>query len=365
MRILIVSDAWRPQVNGVVRTYEHIMDEVHQSDGHRIDVIGPEDFPVRLPMPGYSEIRLAFFPYRRLARMIGRLQPESIHIATEGPLGKAARRYCLRHDIPFTTAYHTQFPDYIEKRLEKISPALARWGKNKARKMMLDFHNRAQAILVTTKSLEAELKEIGYTPPLYPLTRGAPLHVFYPGEPEQFKDMKRPVALYVGRVAVEKNLEDFLSMDWDGTKAVVGVGPSMTYLKEKYPDVLFAGKQTGAALASYYRSADIFVFPSRTDTFGIVLLEALASGLPVAAYNVTGPKDIITAPHLGTLHDDLAQAAREALAVAERRMERHKHIREHYSWQKAAEQFLDTQGLFPVLAGPWHKNKKTGIRQRG
>lgn len=355
MRILIISDAWKPQVNGVVRTYEHIMDEVHAGHDHKIDVIGPESFPVNIPLPGYREIRLALFPYRRLCRMVEDYQPESIHIATEGPLGKSARRYCLQHNIPFTTAYHTQFPDYIEKRLEKFCKPLARWCKKYAQNSIRDFHSPAQAILITTKSLGEELKALGYTSPLHELTRGAPLHLFFPGEPEQFHDLPRPIALYVGRVAIEKNLEDFLSMEWHGSKAVVGDGPSMNYLKSKYPKIIFAGTKTGEELASYYRSADIFVFPSKTDTFGIVLLEALASGLPIAAYNVTGPKDIVTAPHLGVLHDDLSEAAKKAITHTGTALDRHNHIKEHYSWQKAAQQFIETQIKFPVLKAPWHK----------
>lgn len=338
---MVISDAWLPQVNGVVRTYEHLGEELRKL-GHDFHVIGPADFPRRMKMPGYAEIELALFPYSRLKNMIAAYAPTTIHVATEGPLGWAARHYCRKHGIRFTTAYHTQFPDYIAKRLSKYLPFLYAPVKNAATAWLRLFHAPAAGIVTTTPSLNAELKKKGYATPLHAMKRGAALDIFQPGEATLFHDMKQPIALYVGRVAIEKNLEDFLAMRWSGTKIIVGEGPSLGALKKKYPDVLFAGKKTGAELAAHYRSAHVFVFPSRTDTFGIVLVEALACGLPVAAYNVTGPRDIVTDDFLGTLHhDDLSDAAHRALALKEHAPARAVHAREHYAWSAIARQFLD------------------------
>lgn len=341
MKILIISDAWKPQVNGVVRTYEHIAEEL-EKDGHIIKVIGPADFPYRIPMPGYSEIELAINPYGRLKRMIEEFDPDALHIATEGPLGQAGRKYCIRHNLKFTTTYHTHFPDYIAKRVGKFLPFLASPVKKSAIKSLREFHSHAAVMLIATQSLEDELKEWGFETPMHRLTRGAKLDIFRPGVPEMFHDLKRPVAIYVGRVAIEKNLEDFLDMTWHGSKVIVGDGPDLAELQNKYPGAHFAGKKEGEELGAHYRSADIFVFPSRTDTFGMVLVEALASGIPVAAYDVTGPRDIITEPHLGALHDqDLADAAGRALEQAEHKHKRRAHVEEHYTWPAVAKQFFD------------------------
>lgn len=341
MKILIISDAWKPQVNGVVRTYEHIGEEL-EKDGHEIKVIGPADFPVRFPMPGYPEIELAVNPYGRLKRMTGEFDPDAIHIATEGPLGQAARKYCNKHNLKFTTTYHTHFPDYIAKRVAKFIPFLSEPVKKSAIKSLRDFHDDASAMLIATQSLEDELKSWGFQTPMHRLSRGAKLDIFRPGNPEMFDDLPRPIAIYVGRVAIEKNLEAFLDMRWEGSKVIVGDGPDMMELQRNYPDAHFVGKKEGEELGAHYRSADIFVFPSRTDTFGMVLVEALACGLPVAAYNVTGPRDIITEPFLGALSDDdLADAAGRALALAEHKDKRRAHVEEHYTWPAVAKQFLD------------------------
>jgi glycosyltransferase involved in cell wall biosynthesis len=346
MKILIISDAWTPQINGVVRTYEHICEELEKI-GQEVYVIGPSDFPRRMPMPGYREIELVIAPYRRLKRKIEELEsnsPVSIHIATEGPLGRAARRYCLKHGHSFTTAYHTQFPDYIAKRVERFLPFMAEWVKEFATNIIRHFHAPSSAMMFTTERMQQELNERGFKAPKHALKRGVHIDRFYPGESSLFDDLQRPIALYVGRIAVEKNLEDFLGMVWDGSKVIVGDGPDLAALQEKYSKVVFAGRKIGEELAAHYRSADIFVFPSRTDTFGIVLLEALASGLPIAAYDVTGPGDIITVPFLGCLHeDDLAHAAGKALEHKGSAAERHEHVKEHYSWANIAKQFLDIQ----------------------
>lgn len=341
MKILIVSDAWFPQVNGVVGTYKHIADELVKS-GHDIKVIGPSDFPLRFPMPAYPEIELCVAPYRRLKKMIAEYAPDIIHIATEGPLGKAGRRYCMKTSFPFTTCYHTHFPDYIAQRAAKFMPFLYRPVKKAAIASIRAFHAPANAMMVATPSLEDELKSWGFKTPMHRLTRGVDIEMFRPGRKTEFKGLETPVALYVGRVAIEKNVEAFLQMEWNGSKVIVGEGPSKAMLEKKYPDARFVGKKTGEDLAAHFRSADIFVFPSRTDTFGMVLVEALASGLPIAAYDATGPRDIVTEDVLGALDDaDLGAAARKALAVRAHGQARRDHAREHYTWPVAAEQFFD------------------------
>jgi len=341
MKLLIISDAWKPQLNGVVRTYEQLITHM-ETQGHQVEVIGPADFPYRRPLPGYAEIELVIAPYRRLVRLIEAAQPESIHIATEGPLGRAAARWCQKHGRPYTTCYHTQFPDYAAKRVARYLPFAAESVRRYFIGSLRRFHNKAGGILISTPSIEQELLSHGFTVPPYRFTRGVPLEIFNPGPSGLFADLPRPIALYVGRVAVEKNLEDFLSMAWHGSKVVVGDGPDLAMLRQKYPDAVFAGRQQGKALADHYRAADVFVFPSRTDTFGIVLIEALACGLPVAGYNVSGPKDIITEDFLGALHeDDLAAAAQKALLAATYKEQRHDHIKQHYTWDTASRQFID------------------------
>ena len=339
MKILIISDAWHPQLNGVVRTYEYLAEELVR-EGHEVKVIGPADFPFKIPMLGYAEIELVIGAYRRLAKMIDVEKPQHIHIATEGPLGLAGRRYCVKQKIPFTTSYHTQFPDYVAKRFGHYVPLLHGPTYFLAKRFVRWFHAPAGAVLVATPSLEAQLHDWGFKVPLLRFSRGVNLDLFFPGEKTLFSNLKKPIALYVGRIAIEKNLEDFLAMDWPGSKVLVGDGPSLPFLKNKYPDAHFAGKKTGAELAECYRSADVFVFPSRTDTFGIVLVEALASGLPVAAYDVTGPKDIVTDPSLGALHEsDLGLAAREALKNGNAQTRSH-HVKHNYTWENAARQFI-------------------------
>ena len=337
MKLLIISDAWQPQVNGVVRTYEHLSATLTEV-GHTVKVIGPADFPHTMPMPGYAEIELILFPYKRLCSLIEGFEAEAIHIATEGPLGYAAKRYCKKTSTPFTTSYHTHFPDYIAKRLSKYLPFLYKPSHALGKKIVRDFHQDSAGIFIATKSLEHELKNWGFKAPMHRLTRGVDLSLYHPGDNTAFTDLKTPIALYVGRVAIEKSIEDFLAMEWDGSKVVVGDGPSRTALEKKYPNAHFVGKKLGKELAAHYRSADLFVFPSRTDTFGIVLIEAMASGLPVVAYDVTGPKDIITEPMLGTLTDDLAIGAREALKH-DKAKERAAHAKAYYTWENAAKQF--------------------------
>ena len=337
MKILIISDAWYPQVNGVVRTYEHLSEELIKM-GHQVHVIGPSDFPYRLPLFWYPEIKLAIAPYGRLKKMIDQYAPDHIHIATEGPLGWAARKYVLKHKSDFSTCYHTHFPDYVARRFARPSTIFYDLLHKGARAYVKKFHAQSRALMVATKSLEDDLKSWGFKMPMYRLTRGVNLDMFYPGEKTLFKNLKGPIALYVGRIAVEKSVQDFLRMKWPGSKIIVGDGPSLIALSRRYPKVHFVGRKFGEELAAHYRSADLFVFPSRTDTFGIVLIEALASGLPIAAYNVTGPKDIVTLPFLGALDDDLASAADKALHTGAPQ-QRSDYARETYSWEHAAKQF--------------------------
>ena len=325
MRVLVVSDAWRPQVNGVVRTLERLVAEAPRQ-GAEVEVLGPSRFRT-MACPTYPEIRLALTRPARVVDEIERFAPDAIHIATEGPLGMIARRYCLRHGFRFTTSYHTRFPEYLAARM----PVPTDWSYAFLRR----FHNSGSACFVATPSLEEELAQRGFTG-LRRWSRGVDTDVFHPRSLRRFGD-DGPVFLYVGRVAVEKNLDAFLSLDLPGRKVVVGDGPAREALQARYPDVLFAGVLTGEALAEAYASADVFVFPSLTDTFGIVLLEALACGVPVAAFPVTGPKDIVENGVTGVLSDDLGSAARQALLLSR---EACRKAAEGYSWAASTAQFL-------------------------
>ncbi|MCC6597624.1 MAG: glycosyltransferase family 1 protein [Alphaproteobacteria bacterium] len=338
MKLLIVSDAWFPQVNGVVRTYEHLSEELRKHN-HEVRVIGPADFWFRIPMPGYPEIKLALAPYRALSRKIETYNPDNIHIPTEGPLGWAARKYCLKHNRRFSTSFHTRFPDYVARRVDQYLPFLHNTAHKMGQAYVRTFHAPSSAMMVSTPSMEETLREWGFKNPANRVSRGADLDLFYPGEKMLFKELPRPVALYVGRIAIEKSIEDFLEMPWAGSKVIVGDGPSRQSLEKKYPEAIFTGTKTDQELAAHYRSADIFIFPSRTDTFGMVLLEALAAGLPIAGYNVTGPKDIITENFLGALHDtDLSIAAQKALHCGTPE-QRSIYVKSSYSWENAARQY--------------------------
>ena len=340
MKILIISDAWKPQLNGVVRTYELLCEELEKT-GHDTKVIGPCDFPHRFQIPGYKEIELAFMPYKRLKKMIEDYKPDTIHIATEATLGAAGRKYCIKNGIPFTTSYHTHFPDYVAKRVARFMPFLYGGVKNLLIKKLRRFHEKSACIMIATQSLEDDLRRWGFTAPISRLTRGVKLDQFTVTDNDIFKDLKKPVALYVGRVAIEKNIEAFLDMSWNGTKVIVGHGPNLDEYKRKYSECIFTGKKEGQELAAHFQSADIFVFPSKTDTFGIVLIEALASGTPVAAYNVTGPKDIITEDFLGVIDDDLAIAANKATQVPGTPQDRHDYICNNYTLDIVASQFMN------------------------
>lgn len=338
MKVLIISDAWHPQVNGVVRTYEYLRKELIAMN-HKVEVIGPADFAASIPMPFYPEIKLVIRPYRRLKRMIHDFQPDKIHIATEGPLGWAARKYCMKNNKTFTTSFHTQFPDYVAKRFAWLIPPLYKAVHTRAIGIVRKFHSATSTLFVATQTLEDQLRDWGFEIPMKRLTRGVDYSIFNPGEKTILKDVKTPIALYVGRIAIEKNLEAFLDMDWHGTKVMVGDGPVRHELEKKYSDVVFVGKKAGHELADYYRASDVFVFPSKTDTFGIVLIEALACGVPVAAYDVMGPKDIIVEDHLGVLSDDLSKAAKRAMENNDKDG-RVRYVHENFSWHTAGKQFM-------------------------
>src|SRR5665213_145828 len=304
-RVLIVTDAWAPQVNGVVRTLE-ILGADLEAMGHEVLYATPEG-RFTLPMPTYSEIRLALFPRKSLEAMIDRFKPTAIHIATEGTLGLSARAICIKRRIPFTTSFHTRFPEYVKARFPFVPIsavyAFLRW-----------FHGPADAMMVATPSLLEEMRGHGFTN-LRIWSRGVDVDVFRPIEGATLPFAK-PIWLYVGRIAVEKNLEAFLSLDLPGTKVVIGEGPVRASLERQFPDAKFLGAKTSEDLVRAYAASDVFVFPSRTDTFGLVLLEALACGVPVAAFPVQGPLDVIGDAPVGVLNENLREACLRALDIA-------------------------------------------------
>jgi len=325
-RLLIVTDAWRPQVNGVVRTLERLAEALEQYDVET-EFLTPADYRT-LPLPSYPDIRLALATPGQIGRRIDDAAPDHIHIATEGPLGLLARRACLTAGRVFTTSYHTRFPEYLRARMPVPEVWTYRWLRR--------FHNASAGTLVATPSLAGELTARGFER-LRLWTRGVDTVQF---APERRRDLglPHPIFLSVGRLAVEKNLPAFLGLDLPGSKVIVGDGPALASLRAAYPEAHFLGTRTGDDLASIYAAADVFVFPSRTDTFGNVLLEALASGVPVAAYPVTGPADILADGRGGALSNDLRDAALAALAVprAEARAQAMS-----YSWDACAEIFLN------------------------
>lgn len=327
-RILIISDAWEPQVNGVVRTLR-VTSATLRSMGKVVEIIGPDKFKT-IAMPTYPEIRLALFPKRKLARLIENFQPDALHIATEGPLGMAARAYALRNGMRFTTSFHTRFAEYLEARIKIPASLTYLWLRR--------FHAPASAVMVATASLQDELAHRGFKN-LQTWSRGVDLDMFHPSPRLDWK-FPRPIFAYVGRVAVEKNLRAFLSLQLPGSKLIVGDGPQLKALAQDFPDAHFVGAKHGADLAEAYAGADIFVFPSKTDTFGLVIVEALASGLPVAAYPVTGPKDILAdAPRpVGALNEDLRIACLEALKINRADC---RPYAERFSWQACTERFLN------------------------
>jgi glycosyltransferase involved in cell wall biosynthesis len=336
LNILIATDAWHPQINGVVRTLDTTARTLRDL-GHRVRVVSPADFG-KLPNPLYPEISLALPWPHRVDALIRSFRPDCLHIATEGPIGHVFRRHCRVRGWNFTTSYHTKFPEY----LQTLAGVPERWPY----RILRWFHNGASAVMVSTPSLEGDLKARGFTAPLRRWSRGVDLNQFQP-QPKGPSEFPRPILLYVGRVSAEKGLEDFLKLNVPGTKVVVGDGPSKEELTRRYPDAKFLGYRRGADLATAYAAADLFVFPSRTDTFGIVMIEAMACGLPVAAYPVTGPIDIVTRPELGALDDDLGRAVERALAFGDPKACAAEARR--YTWENSTDQFLSN--LVPVRSG--------------
>jgi glycosyltransferase involved in cell wall biosynthesis len=325
MRILIATDAWRPQVNGVVSTLER-MTQAAAVFGVKFEFLTPQGMWTA-PLPTYPEIRLAITSLRRVGRRIEEAAPDHIHIATEGPIGWLTRRYCLRNKRIFTTSYHTRFPEYVAARI-----GVPEWLTYAG---LRHFHSPSAAVMAPTPTIGADLTRRGF-PRVRLWTRGVN-HALYRPRSKRTLDLPRPIFLSVGRVAVEKNLEGLLDLDLPGSTVIVGDGPARRHLQRRYPHAHFLGAKHGEALADVYASADVFVFPSRTDTFGIVLIEALASGLPVAAFPVPGPIDVV-GPGAGVLDEDLRAACLKALTISR------ESAREHslrFTWEESARQFLD------------------------
>jgi glycosyltransferase involved in cell wall biosynthesis len=325
MKVLVATDAWRPQVNGVVRTLNSLARAAAKL-GVEIEFLTPDGFWT-FPVPTYPGLRLALPSKKKIAEQVETAKPDAIHIATEGPIGFAVRAYCMRIGRPFTTSYTTRFPEYISAR----SPIPAQWIYNVLRR----FHAAAAVTMVATPSLTTELRERGFAN-LGMWTRGVDVDLF---RPDRAIDLgfPRPIFMSVGRVAVEKNLPAFLSLDLPGTKVVIGAGPQEAELKRRFPSVKFLGQLDNGILAAHLAAADVFVFPSLTDTFGIVQLEALASGVPIAAFPVTGPKDVISDNPIGVLNDDLRAACMQALWISR---EACREFALRYSWENSARQFI-------------------------
>jgi 1,2-diacylglycerol 3-alpha-glucosyltransferase/glucuronosyltransferase len=324
MRIVIATDAWSPQVNGVVTTLTQTRNQL-VAQGHEVLMITPEGRRT-VPCPTYPEIRLSLFQGRKIARELDAFRPERIHIATEATLGLAVRRYCRKRKIPFTTAYHTQFPEYVRARVPiplSWTIALLRW-----------FHRPATRTMVPTRSIKDLLEERGFRN-IVLWSRGVDTKVFEPDHGIDY-DLPRPIWIYVGRVAVEKNIAAFLDLDLPGSKVVVGEGPDQARLMNERPDCHFIGYRFGAELAAHLAGADVFVFPSKTDTFGLVMLEAMACGLPVAALPVTGPVDVVKHGITGMLNNDLAKACHDASSLDRKACRDYALSR---SWASATQQF--------------------------
>jgi glycosyltransferase involved in cell wall biosynthesis len=338
MRIVLATDAWEPQVNGVVRTLTRTVAEC-RAMGHEVEVIEPSLFKT-IPCPTYPEIRLALGAEEEIREMLRAFEPEAVHIATEGPIGIATRRICVEWKLPFTTSYHTKFPEYVSARFPipvQVGYAYMKW-----------FHKPSGRLMVATPTLRDELVEHGFKN-VSPWSRGVDTEVFNPDLPRIYeelggKDWPRPFFLNVGRVAVEKNIEAFLELDLPGTKIIVGDGPARLELQEKYPEAKFLGARFGDELARCFRDADVFVFPSWTDTFGLVILEAMAAGTPVAAYPAHGPIDIIPGSNAGAIDKDLKTACLKCLELDRKDVRAYA---EKFSWRASAEQFVDNLQPYP------------------
>lgn len=337
LKIVIATDAWKPQLNGVVRTLD-TLGRILTDFGNEVLYITPNEFK-SVPLPSYPEIRLSLMPNRKVAKTINEFKPDAIHIATEGPIGRAARRFCKRRGYPFTTSFHTRFAEYANERWKLPT----KWGYA----VLKDFHKDGETMMVATPGLVEELDERGFRN-MKLWARGVDLEQFTPGDRSFLDAHPRPIFLYVGRLAVEKSIEDFLELDLPGTKLIVGDGPQREELEEKYKDAVFVGPKYGDELTRYYQASDVFVFPSRTDTFGLVNVEALACGAPVAAYPVRGPLEILKgAPAgCGAMNEDLKVAC--IAAYENRDPAACRAWAENFSWEAASRQFianLETPGF--------------------
>lgn len=331
-RLMLVTDAWEPQVNGVVRTLSRVIKELREM-GVEVEIVSPSDGYKTMPLITYEEIKLAIGARDDVEERFKAFAPDAVHIATEGTLGWDARHICLEYKFPFTTSYHTQFPEYVHARFWWI-PTWAGYAYMRA------FHNKSGRVMVATPSMMERLEKRGMKN-LTAWSRGVDTDLFHPAkrgiDGGVFKDLPKPVWAYVGRVAVEKNIEAFLKLDLPGTKVVVGGGPLLEDLQQKYPQAVFTGPKFGDELARHYADADVFVFPSFTDTFGLVILEAMAAGTPVAGFLAPGPKDIIPGSGAGAVNDDLKIACMEALKCDR---ETTRKYAEKFSWRACAEDFL-------------------------
>lgn len=339
-------------MNGVVRTLTRTVEELVKA-GHEVEVIAPSDGYWTMPLPTYPDIRLAPFAKKDVERRIIAFGPEAVHIATEGPLGQAARTLCMKWRMPFTTSYHTKFPEYIKARFPFVPLSLPY-------DFVRNFHNSGGRIMVTTPSMVEFLEARGFKN-LAPWARGVDLDIFSPQKRQApdgvYAGLERPIFVNVGRVAVEKNIEAFLELDLPGSKVVVGAGPQLNELQKKYPDAVFTGAKFDDELARYYADADVFVFPSKTDTFGLVIIEAMATGTPVAGYPVSGPIDIIPGSGAGIVSEDLRQACLDCLEIDRKVPPRHA---QNYSWKTVSKTFFDllTPEYEPAAAKRWRRMRR-------
>jgi len=333
MRIMVVTDAWEPQVNGVVRTLTRVIQECREM-GHEVEVIAPIDGFRTIPLPTYPEIKLVLGARKAVEQRFRDFEPEAIHIATEGPLGWTARGICRRWKLPFTTSYHTRFPEYLHARFP-IIPLKA------AYQFMRTFHNSGGRLMVATPTMRDDLAARGFKN-ITAWARGVDTEMFHPKRRGVnggvYKDLTGPIHLNVGRIAVEKNISVFLDLDVPGTKVIVGDGPQREELEKKYPDAVFLGSKFGEELAQHFADADTFVFPSLTDTFGLVILEAMAAGTPVAALPAPGPSDIIPGSGAGAVSDDLQACVMECLELDRATCRTYA---ETFSWKACAEEFVE------------------------
>ena len=344
MKIMLITDAWDPQVNGVVRTMKRVIAETRDM-GHEWEIVSPADGFPTVPLPTYSEIKLALFARRKIEERFHEFEPDAVHIVTEGTLGMAGRAMCIRLKHPFSTAYHTRFPEYVSARI----PVPVSWGYRFVRW----FHKYSGRVMVPTPSMVEELDARGFKNTVA-WSRGVDTEQFNPNrrietgeEGDPFAGLPRPIFLNVGRVAVEKNIETFLKLDLPGSKVVVGDGPQLEELKKKYPEATFMGPKFGDELAACFASSDVFVFPSLTDTFGLVVLEAMSSGTPVAAYDATGPRDVIPGSGAGLLAPLDGDLAKTAIGCLDLSRARCREYAEGYSWRACAESFVENLQPLP------------------